>query len=250
MRLLITIPAKNQVPALYMKYFNRWQNWIYEFEDATQHKVRILAETTPNRMDVSISKCIQLWKDLRPAWGIRLDMDVWPETPLADCFDRAQELWLQHKAVTGAPTVDSAGILQFKPLDGDLALVQSRRAFPVDWVSGSLVFTPQEVFDALQPVSVYRQDVNGEERSMNLYIALQRPYTTEDNDFCERVRAAGYEVYADPGIEVRQMRESVGVPSYRAPMGPVRPGSHPEFKLPIQGLEPAYFCPNCKQRVG
>jgi hypothetical protein len=224
-KILITIPCRNEQPMFYMKYWNRWLRWCYDFEDETHNKVRILPETTPNRMDVSLSKCIELaknppFKDPKwiPDWWVRLDSDIWPESELGPAFAAAVETWEKWKGITAVPTVDRRGVLQFEPEGKVSSLISSVIPFPCNWVSGSLVFTPREVVNALQPVSVYHQMFGDHQESMNLYIAVQRPTTTEDYDYCERVRAEGFSVYANPNILARQLRPDMGIPSFRQGM--------------------------------
>jgi len=248
MKFLVTVPSPH---VIFAKHVERWLKRITEFEDDTGHKVQLALETTPNRMDVSISKCIELAKQRRPAWWVRLDADIWPESTFLEDFTNAME---DHDDlgfdVTCSPTLDMNGIVQAErigKLDPD-----PDRPFECTWASGSLVFCPMKVLDRMKPVSVYKQKIAGEEVVMPLYlqtsysklqtsplalyIAEQRPTTTEDYDFCERVRALGFKVCSDPRNLTRQMRPDTGIPSFRFGMSMGEPtevvmvdaGEHPK----------------------
>ena len=216
MMFLVTVPCPKLI---YTKYWARWEDWVWEFEKETGHRVRIKPENTPNRLDLSLSRCVDMAKKLRPAWWVRLDADIMPEVPLSEMFRMAMLLWDEYGAITGSPTVDYNGVCQFDRLGHQsLDPVCDGRPFECEWVGGSLVFTPQDVFDRLKPVSSY---VYGRDKVVqNMYVAVQRPNTTEDYDYCERVRSYGFRVFAAPGNLVRQMRpeEYVGMPSYRKGM--------------------------------
>lgn len=212
MKVLITIPFNSRVPIL-ADWLKSTLKWTY----ASEHHVEIWPETTPNRMDWSISACIQEAKDRNWDLWIRMDADTTPEQPLDDCIALAFENKRRGFDVTGVPTIMSDGVVQarFKapyedppkgtPVPGD--------ALEVEWVSGSLVFTPKHVVQKLEPVGeyVYR---TGEKKLF--YIQPQHPGATEDVDFCERVKAAGFKVCADTRIHIGQDRPKTKIPSLRA----------------------------------
>jgi hypothetical protein len=231
MKLNVIVPCPHLISA---KYQGRRNQWRYDFEDATGHSAREYLETTPNRMDVSISKCIMLAKELRPAWWVRLDADVWPLTDLLDAFAFAVENWETHGAITAVPTVDRWGQAQWKTLNDKPTPPARNGPFEVLWCSGSLVFTPMKVLDRLKPVQIVS---NKDGSHIDMYIKVQDPGSTEDYDYCERVHEAGFKVLADPRIEVRQMRGEVGIPSYS---GDMKIGG--DVFVPLQGpgvpLEP------------
>jgi hypothetical protein len=247
MKFLVTVPAPH---VIFSKTVERWLKWTTEFEDDTGDKVQLALETTPNRMDVSISKCIELAKQRRPAWWVRLDADVWPESTFLEDFANVLECRDDMGFdVVCSPTVDKQGVVQAErpgKVDPDPI-----HPFECTWASGSLVFTSMKVLDRMKPVSMYKQIIGGEEQVMPLYlqtsyaklqssplalyIAEQRPTTTEDYDFCERVRALGFKVCADPRILVRQMRPDTGVPSLRFGM---KMGEPTEVVIQDAGVHP------------
>lgn len=206
MRVLVTVPCPIVV------FSKHVQTWI-DFCRSEKFTVELRLERTPNRMDKSISACIELAKTLRPAWWVRLDADVRPQGSIDEFLMLAQQNWNDHGAISGCPTMNERGTIQCKAVDPNG--YTSEEPFECEYVSGSLVFVPQPVYDALKPVRVVEDGRGGK---MNYYIALQRPETTEDWDFCERVRAAGYRVMADPAIVAEQRRDDLGIPSFRRGM--------------------------------
>lgn len=214
MKVLITVPMNNRVPIL-ADWLKTVLDWVFE----SKHQVRLWPETTPNRMDWSISACIQKAKDENPDLWIRIDADTVPENPLDDCIEVTFENKKTGFDVTAVATVMHDGVIQayFMPPYDDPPRGEPVPDGPMEvyWVSGSLVFTPKHVFAKMTPVGeyVYR---NGETK--NFYIQPQHPKATEDVDFCERVRALGFRVCADTRIGVGQDRPRTKIPSLRAPM--------------------------------
>jgi hypothetical protein len=208
MKILVTVPC----PSLtYSEFWQRILDWV----NASSHKVRIAVERTPNRMDQSISACIVMARKERPAWWVRIDADVYPETPLDDMLALAEGNRAARYDVTGSPTLTESGVIQGAALrDAD---VNPQFPWEVKYVSGSCIWTPQAVYDALIPTGYY-EDLTG--KKMPFFIAIQRPGTTEDYDYCERVRERGFRVCADPRMLVRQYRRSnaIALPSFRRGM--------------------------------
>jgi hypothetical protein len=230
MKFLITVPCRPDYPWFFTRNWARWESWTHDFEEETGHRIRVIPENTPNRLDISLSKCIMMAKELRPAWWIRLDGDIYPETPFRETFVRALELWEEKEAILGAPTIDRHGVCQWKALHPPTPPAE-KGPFEVEFVSGSLVFTPQDVYDRLKPVSQLSRNIGQDAIGFEMYVDVQKPNTTEDYDYCQRVRALGYHVYADPFTEVRQMRPDFGVPSYRRGMKVNEP-----VEIPVQGV--------------
>jgi len=224
-KLLLGVPCPAQV---YTKWVIHYMNWAKSDSILLGEQF----EQTPNRMDVSISNLIEGAKAFGPTWWTRLDADVKPEPSLERCVEIAEENRKLGFSVTGCPTLTETGLKEWKPLKG---VEETNDApFEVEWVSGSLVFTHRSVLDKLEPVGEFT-DANG--KTMRFFIALQRPGATEDADYCERVRALGFRVCADPRLLVKHVRQGLEVPSYRPPMKPGESVYVPLFERPPPRFE-------------
>ena len=209
MKVLITTPFNSRVPIL-ADWLKSTLKWTY----ASSHHVELWPETMPNRMDWSISACIQEAKDRNWDLWIRMDADTTPEQPLDECIALAFENKRRGFDVTGVPTIMADGVVQarFEPPydDPPVGTRVPADALEVMWVSGSLVFTPKHVFSKMEPVGEY---VYRDGRVKNFYIQPQHPGATEDVDFCERVRALGFRICADTRIHIGQDRPKTKMPS-------------------------------------
>lgn len=218
MRVLITIPMNSRVPIM-PAWLDRVLSWTY----ASQQQVKIRLERTPNRMDWSISACVQMAKDENPDVWVRLDADTIPETPLDEAlgiaFDNYKRLGFH---VTAVPTIMPDGVIQafFEPPYNDPMKEHPGEPVPVGpmearWISGSLVFTPRKVFQAMMPVGEY---VYRGGQTKHFYVKPQHPDATEDVDFCERIRQLGFKVCGDTRIHAGQHRPETSRPSLREGM--------------------------------
>ena len=212
-KVLITIPFNSRVPIL-----SRWLKYLLKWVYASNHQVEVWIEDTPNRMDWSISACVQYAKDSNPDVWVRLDADTVPETPLDECLQYVFENKRERGwDVTGVATIMMDGVVQarFEPPydEPKKGTPVPNSALEVVWVSGSLVFTPKSVFSKMEPVGEY---VYRDGKTKNFYIQPQHPSATEDVDFCERIRALGFKVCADLRIHVGQHRPQTNIPSLRS----------------------------------
>jgi hypothetical protein len=205
MRVLIGVPCPELLRT-------RFTEFLYKWTSGSEHLVSIAWESTPNRMDKSISLIIDAAKKWRPQWLVRLDADVIPELALDDLLHIAEQNYVDGFGVSGSPTITETGLKEWKPLIPETESSEAR--FEVEWVSGSLVFCHQKAYERL-PVRGRFTDAHG--RTQKFYIALQHPEATEDADFCQAVRQLGVKVCADPRLLVRHRRE-LYIPSFRSPM--------------------------------
>jgi hypothetical protein len=209
MKVLICVPCSEFVKS-------KWWAWLENWRDTTEHRVRILPETTPNRMDWSVSAMIGVAKKERPAWLIRLDSDVRPQIPLDACISIAEENFAKYRCVSGSPTIRESGdkaVIQALPVSGVLS---SFVPFEVTWMGGGLNLIPNDVYDAFQPLGEF----TGQDgvSKMKLYIPSQKGSETEDVSFCGMVRKYGFTVYADPRLLTDQRKGDTYMPSFRAGM--------------------------------
>jgi hypothetical protein len=218
LKVLLGIPCPAFLRSKWLKRIFGFDGWLAE----SKNEVRVAFETTPNRMDRSISGIIQAWKDSQAPWGVRLDADILPETPFDEMLEYARQNWVRHHAITTSPTIDQHGVAQFLPVVPFSAGEScSGLPFEVEWISGSINFVPREVYDAFESIGHYTymavDPMNGriKDARMEYYIDVQRYNTTEDVDFCYKVKEHGFKVFADPRLLCGQRRDDLSIPSFR-----------------------------------
>ena len=209
---LVLVPCPKLI---YSSWWKQVMTWVSE----SNNRVAIFPETTPNRMDFSISAMISEAKNRNPDVAIRLDADVEPQTPLDEMLRIAKENEKAGFAITGSPSLNERGIIQAALLeDTPLDAAVEPRPYECKWVSGSLNVIPRRVFRAMIPVKRIPIGAFNSDASFDMYIQVQTVDSTEDVDFCMRVRELGFRICADPRIMVLQNRPQTGIPSVRVPM--------------------------------
>lgn len=216
MRILVTVPSPYLIRS---KRLSQHEAWCLA---SAHHQVTLVHEPTPNRIDWSLWACIDLAKQRRPHYWVRLDEDAIPEAPLDNMVVYAEEnRRVLGCAVSGTTILQRTGqvVVGRFPEDFEKSMPNDR-PFPVKWVGGSLVFTHMSVLTKMEPISFY-EDPRWPEKKAIYWNSTSA--STDDSDFSSRATELGFKIAADPRLLCHHMTDDYPIPSYRPPMSLDRP---------------------------
>ena len=219
MRILAGIPCARVVRS---QFFLDYLNWVGE----SKHVVKHLVNNSAGRIDWSRSQLIDAAGEGKFDLHIQIDTDVSPMLPFQTAISFInQDISRGFDLVIG-PTVGTNGRVMnnygpnFKPPDnfGSNCFEIHAGAFGFVAMSPRLI----EKVRASPPASTL---IDIGDKKHALYM-IYREGTTEDFDFCYRVRDMGFKVGCDPRLQMGHAKEVLLRPDWKRHTG-AGPGTNP-----------------------
>lgn len=189
---------------------------IAEFAQSSEdHKVGLMFEATPNRMDWSYSRVIDAFLKADAEWLLINDADVLPSIRFDEAYQAVTQDFAKGFAVIASPCMNTEGRFSMRPIPMDGSGIRDSSAFECEFITGGHWWIHESVVKKLPVVSQFKNSGGGYE---NLYLEIPKD-TTEDADMCRRFRKLGFRIAADPRLLTDHLK--IGkLPSYRRGMPP------------------------------
>jgi len=219
MRVLIGVPCARVVRS---QFFLDVLNWT----DESKHRIRILPNNSAGRIDWSRSQLI----DAALAWNadlhLQIDTDVNPMIPLQTAMSFINQDFSRGFDMVIGPTVGVNGRVMnnygpnFKPPENFAS-----SCFEI-WAGafGFVAMSPRLIKKVTSsPPASNIVDIGDKKHPIYM---IYREGTTEDFDFCTRVREMGFKVGCDPRLEMGHAKEVMLRPDWKRHTG-AGPGTNP-----------------------
>ena len=199
----------------------RWFNseaaeYIAEFAQSSEvHRVGLLFERTPNRIDWSFSRIVEAFKKADARWLIWNDADVLPTMGFDYAFTEVEKAYSEGFQVVASPCQNQTRAFSLRPIPLKQETIVTDRAFEVEFITGGHWWIHKSVVMQLPVTSRLKNAAGGYE---NMYLKVPDD-TTEDAWLCEHIRRLGFKIGCLPLLLTDHLKIE-RLPSYRKGMAP------------------------------